>query len=354
MTLRLRASLTRRDFQLSIDITLPLEGVSALFGPSGSGKTTLLRIIAGLERTRDAQVYFGDQCWQHGRVFVPLHRRRIGLVFQEHSLLPHLSVHGNLAYGYNRTPTAERRLHLPEVAEMLGLTELLARPVDQLSGGERQRVSLGRALLISPQLLLLDEPLSALDTASRREIMPFLARMAEQSSVPIIMVSHAPDEVTRLADRVAFIRAGTIERIESLRATLSRPDSPLFEDNGATSLLEGELGPVNRHGLRPLGLPAAQLWVYSDEPVGKRLRLRVLARDVSLALALPQQISIQNQLAVTIATITRLDEQRCLVACHMADGQLLLSEVTPWSAERLGLQPGLKLYALVKSVALLL
>ncbi|HEY7776554.1 MAG TPA: TOBE domain-containing protein, partial [Kineobactrum sp.] len=243
---------------------------------------------------------------------------------------------------------------LPEVAEMLGITPLLERPVDQLSGGERQRVSLGRALLCSPQLLLLDEPLSALDTRSRREIMPFLARMAEQSSVPIIMVSHAPDEVTRLADRVAFMRAGSIERIETLHATLARPDSPLFEDAGATSLLEGELGPVNRYGLRSLGPSSAQLWVHSDQPAGKRLRLRVLARDVSLALELPQQISIQNQLAVTIASITRLDQQRCLVACHMADGQLLLAEVTPWSVERLALRPGLALFALIKSVALLL
>ena len=230
MTLHVQAQLNYgEDFELKVDAGLPLDGVTVLFGRSGCGKTTLLRIISGLERIRGATVRFGDQLWQQGKQFVPLHKRRIGLVFQEHSLLPHLSVRENLLYGYRRTPLALRRLHPPKVTAILDIDDLLERRIDQLSGGQRQRVSLGRALLISPQLMLLDEPLSALDTQTKQEIMPFFSRMAAESGVPIIMVTHAPDEVERLADRVVFLRDGRIERIESLHESLARPDSPLFD-----------------------------------------------------------------------------------------------------------------------------
>ncbi|HRJ24667.1 MAG TPA: molybdenum ABC transporter ATP-binding protein, partial [Thauera sp.] len=237
--LSVRALLQRTGFTLDIDAALPLAGVTALFGRSGCGKTSLLRVIAGLDRAAGAEVRFGDALWQYGRHFVPLHRRRIGLVFQEHSLLPHLGVRDNLLYGYRRTPPAERRLHLQEVVDMLDIGELLDRSIDRLSGGQRQRVSLGRALLTSPRLMLLDEPLSALDTATKREIMPFLSRLAAEAGMPIVMVSHAPDEVERLADRVVFMHAGRIERIETLRQALARADSPLFADAGAVSVLEG-------------------------------------------------------------------------------------------------------------------
>ena len=356
MTLQVKAQLRHgEDFQLQVDTELPLDGVTALFGRSGCGKTTLLRIIAGLERVRGATVRFGDTPWQQGREFVPLHRRRIGLVFQEHSLLPHLSARENLLYGYRRTPEALRRLHLPEVSAMLGIDELMERRIDQLSGGQRQRISLGRALLISPQLLLLDEPLSALDTQTKQEIMPFLSRMATESGVPIMMVSHAPDEVERLADRVAFMQHGKIERIESLREALSRHDSPLFADEGAVSVLEGQLGATNEDGLRPFGPDQARLWI-ADAPqvTGQRpLRVRILARDVSLALDDPQRISIQNHLKVSIERIDPLRENHVLVSCQTADGQRLLAEVTTRATHQLDLSPGQQVFALIKSVALL-
>lgn len=356
MTLGIRAQLSHgEEFQLQVDSELPLDGVTALFGRSGCGKTSLLRIIAGLERVHGATVRFGEQFWQQGQEFVPLHRRRIGLVFQEHSLLPHLSAQENLLYGYRRTPEALRRLHPPEVSAMLGIDDLLERRIDQLSGGQRQRISLGRALLISPQLLLLDEPLSALDTQTKREIMPFLSRMATESGVPIVMVSHAPEEVERLADRVAFMHEGKIERIESLREALARHDSPLFADDGAVSVLEGQLGDANNDGLRPFGPAEARLWI-ADQPQqsGHRpLRLRILARDVSLALDDPQRISIQNHLKVTIERIDPLRQNHVLVACQTAAGQRLLAEVTTRSRHQLELRPGLQLFALIKSVALL-
>lgn len=356
MTLHIQARLRHGEaFDLSIDNEIPLNGVTALFGRSGCGKTTLLRIIAGLERAPGATVRFGDQPWQQGRQFVPLHKRRIGLVFQEHSLLPHLSVRENLLYGYKRTPEAFRRLHPPEVTAMLGIDDLLQRRIDQLSGGQRQRVSLGRALLISPQLLLLDEPMAALDTQTKREIMPFLSRMAAQSGVPIIMVSHAPDEVERLADRVAFMHEGRILRIESLREALARPDSPLFENVGAASALEGTLGPPVGDNVRAFGPPEARLWIPDSGQLNGTgpVRLRIMARDVSLSLVEPQYISIQNQLPVTIERIDPPKQGRTLVACRTADGQLLLAEVTPRAVSQLGLEAGQEIYALIKSVALL-
>ena len=381
-TLSVRALLPRTGFTLDVDAPLPLAGVTALFGRSGCGKTSLLRVIAGLDRAAGAEVRFGNEVWQHGRHFVPLHRRRIGLVFQEHSLLPHLGVRDNLLYGYRRTPPAERRLQLQAVVDMLGIGELLERSIDKLSGGQRQRVSLGRALLTSPRLMLLDEPLSALDTATKREIMPFLSRLAVEAGVPIVMVSHAPDEVERLADRVVFMGAGRIERIETLREALARSDSPLFADEGAVSVLEGLPGAVGPHGLRAFGPEHARLWLSAgaatsgEGPQGKRpageaaadavlaggavpssprrmQRLRILARDVSLALDDPARISIQNHLRVTIERIDAHPSGRMVVACRLADGQLLLAEVTPWSVSQLGLAPGLQVYALIKSVALL-
>lgn len=238
-TLAIKARLSRRDFTLEVAHEFSLQGVTALFGRSGCGKTTLLRIMAGLERVAGAMVRFGDTVWQDEARFVPLHQRRIGLVFQEHSLLPHLSARGNLEYGYRRTPRAERRLEPAAVTAMLEIGDLLERPIDQLSGGQRQRISLGRALLTSPRLLLLDEPLSALDTQTKGEIMPFLSRLAASSGVPIIMVSHAPDEVTQLADQVVFMRQGRIEASESLAVARARPGSLLCLDERLS-------GPVER------------------------------------------------------------------------------------------------------------
>lgn len=354
MTLRVRAQWRRDAFELDVDLVLPLDGVTALFGRSGCGKTSLLRVIAGLERVRGAEVVLGERVWQQGRHFVPLHRRRIGLVFQEHSLLPHLSVRDNLLYGYRRTPEAERRLHLDEVTAMLGIGELLDRSIDRLSGGQRQRVSLGRALLTSPQLLLLDEPLSALDTQTKREIMPFLSRLASEAGVPVILISHAPDEVERLADRVVFLRDGRVERVDTLREALARPDSPLFDEEGPVSVLVGTLGPANEHGLKPFGPAAARLWLATSRaPADGSVRVRVLARDVALALDPPGRVSVLNQLAATIERVEPGRDGRVTVVCRLADGQILLAEVTQWSAGTLALRAGAPVFALIKSVALM-
>jgi len=360
-TLRIKARLERAGFALDVDTAFPLEGVTALFGRSGCGKTTLLRIIAGLEHPPGAEVHFGGTVWQSGKTFVPLHRRRVGLVFQESTLLPHLSVRGNLLYGYKRTPEPLRRLHLDEVADLLGIYELLDRRADQLSGGQRQRVALGRALLISPDLLLLDEPLNALDTQTKREIMPFLARLSDRTGIPTLLVTHTPEEVERLAHRVAFMHDGQLERLEPLRDALARADSPLFREEGAVSVLQGELGPPDQHGLHPFGPPDARYRVPatpgSTNRAGSQARLRIDARDVSIALSPPEDISILNIIPVTIEALDEAPGHhglaRILATCRQDDGQTLMAELTQLSTERLGLKPGIRAHALVKSAAFL-
>lgn len=353
MTLAIRARLKRGDFELSVDLELPAGGVTSLFGRSGCGKTTLLRILGGLERVRGAEVVFGDQVWQQGRHFVPLHQRRIGIVFQEHSLLPHLSVRGNLLYGYKRTPASLRRLHLDGVADMLGIADLLDRPTDQLSGGQRQRVSVGRALLTSPQLLLLDEPLAALDTRNRREVMPFLSRLAAESGVPIVMVTHSPDEVERLADRVVFMEAGHITSVEPLQKTLMRPDSPLFADKGAVCVLAGRVLPGQPDGLARFGNEHVQFLIQGLSPDGRPTRLRIHAGDVAIARFCVGDVSVTNQLPIIVERIDAFRPGRVLVAGKLRDGQMLTADITEHACRRLELGNGQLVYALIRSVTLL-
>jgi len=359
MTLEVSARLQRGDFTLSVNSTLPAEGITALFGRSGCGKTTLLRVIAGLERLRSAKVSFNGEVWQAGRRSVPVNRRRLGLVFQESSLLPHLSVEANLVYGYRRTPERQRRLHPETVRPLLALDELLRQPVHTLSGGQRQRVALGRALLTSPQLMLLDEPLSALDTTAKREILPFLSGLSTSTGVPMLLVTHSAREVEQLADQVAFMEQGRIERVETLREALTRPESPLFSDEGPATVLQGDLREtgdgqwqfVTRGGN---GRPSVAFQVSGQSSHHTSLhRLRILASDVSLALTQPEGISIRNMMPVRVERIEQSDENRCTISCRLADGQLLLSRITRQSVEELGLAPGDSVVALVKSAALM-
>ncbi|WP_372972573.1 molybdenum ABC transporter ATP-binding protein [Marinobacter sp.] len=359
MTLQVSARLQRGDFTLSVNDALPTDGITALFGRSGCGKTTLLRLIAGLEKLRNAEVSFNDEVWQAGHRSLPVNRRRLGLVFQESSLLPHLSVEANLMYGYRRTAESQRRLHPETIRPLLALDELLQQPVHTLSGGQRQRVALGRALLTSPQLMLLDEPLSALDTTAKREILPFLSGLSTNTGVPMLLVTHSAREVEQLADQVAFMAQGRIERIEPLREALTRPDSPLFSDEGPAAVLQGDLREtddgqwqfVTRGGD---GRPSVPFQVSGQSSHLTSLhRLRILASDVSLALTQPQGISIRNMMPVRVERIEQSDEHRCTISCRLADGQLLLSRITLQSVEELGLAPGDSVVALVKSAALM-
>ena len=205
--IRARFQLVYPDFDLDVDLQLPASGVSALFGPSGSGKTTLLRCIAGLEKPVDGLLRVNNEAWQEGDFFMPTHRRSLGYVFQEASLLPHLSVRRNLEFGLKRIPATGRKVHLEQVVDLLGLSRLVDRAnPSALSGGEQQRVAIGRALLTSPRLM--DEPLSSLDAASKQDILPYLERLHGALDIPVLYVSHSLDEVTRLADHIVLMEAG--------------------------------------------------------------------------------------------------------------------------------------------------
>lgn len=354
MMLRGDLSLDVGGFSLaSGEFAFDTSGVTAVFGRSGAGKSLLLRVIAGLEPRARGHLEFNGECWQQGRRGLVAARRAVGFVFQDAALFPHLDVRGNLEYARRRAPDVAPD-ELERIAAQVGIAEHLGRAVGSLSGGERQRVAIARALLSRPRLLCMDEPLSALDWRAKGELLGLIETLAADTGLPILYVTHAPPEVERLAARVMFVRDGRIERVETLREALSRADSPLFDEEGPVSVLEGALGQPNAHGLTPFGRDGVRLWlVTARTPAAQGARLRVLARDVALALDPPGRVSILNQLAVTITAITPGSAGRVIVACRLADGQTLLAEITEWSARQLELWPGLAAFALVKAAALI-
>ncbi|NHI00372.1 molybdenum ABC transporter ATP-binding protein [Oceanimonas sp. MB9] len=343
-----RFKLVRPGFCLDAAFEQPSTGVTALFGPSGCGKTTLLRCLAGLERA-DGELWLNGESL-HG---LPVHRRRFGYVFQEASLFNHLSVRDNLLYGWRRLPKGITRPDVNEVVGWLGLSHLLAQGASSLSGGQRQRVAIGRALLTAPRLLLLDEPLSALDTQAKREILPWIEGLSARAGVPVFYVTHAPDEVERLADRVIFMARGRTTQVEPLQQAMARPDSPLFVEQGAASILEGTLEAELEDGRTPFAFNGQTLWlVHARRQGGERARVRIQASDVSLALAPVAGVSILNQLPLRLVALHQLGEGRVLVDGKLDGGQRLLAEVSAWSAGQLGLHQGMACYALIKAVAL--
>lgn len=238
-----RFRLDYADFSLDVDLQLPGRGVTALFGHSGSGKTTLLRCVAGLERSDQGELTVNGERWQNSaqNLFVPPHRRPIGYVFQEANLFTHLSVRRNLEFGMRRVPAPQRRVALEQAVELLGIDHLLERMPDRLSGGERQRVGIARALLTSPRLLLMDEPLAALDLKRKSEILPYLERLHDELDIPVLYVSHSPDEVARLADHVVLLEQGRAIAQGELRETLARLDLPTAFSDDAGVVIEGEI-----------------------------------------------------------------------------------------------------------------
>ncbi len=328
-------------------------GITVLFGRSGSGKSTLLRAIAGLDRHTRGTLSFNGERWQDGAWRLPPQRRDIGFVFQDAALFPHLSVRGNLEYALKRAPKTDGP-ELEAVAQRVGITHKLEQDVLTLSGGEKQRVAIARALLSRPRLLCMDEPLSALDWRAKGELLTLIEELAHETGVPVLYITHAPIEVERLAARVVFMADGHIERIETLREALDRPDSPLFDEEGPVSVLEGTMGPPLPSGLVPFGNAKVTLYLLSPHSgKGTATRLRILARDVSLALDEPRRVSILNHLPVVIERIDPPRDGRVTVACRLADGQTLLAEITAHSLHQLDLAPGAHAFALIKSVALM-
>jgi molybdate transport system ATP-binding protein len=355
-SLHARFALAYPGFRLDAEFSAPEQGITALFGPSGSGKTTLLRCIAGLTRAPGGQFRIGEACWQDEArgLFLPTHRRPLGYVFQEASLFPHLTVRGNLAYGWQRVPPAGRRVPFEQAVDLLGLAHLLPRWPQGLSGGERQRVAIGRALLAAPRLLLMDEPLAGLDRASKAEILPYLQRLRAELALPVLYVSHDLDEVARLADHVVVLREGRV--VESGAALRLVPGlGPALAGEGEpTALIDAEVrGYDPRERLAELSFPGGRiLMACPAAPPGPRVRVGVHARDVSLALRPPEGLSILNVLPVTVVAVEADGHGQVLVRLD-AGGTELLARITQRSRAALGIAPGLRCHALIKGVALL-
>ena len=351
-----RFSLTLGDFRLDASFDVPGRGVTALFGPSGSGKTTVLRCLAGLEQSPDGYLAVNGEVWQDEKngFFLPTHRRPLGYVFQEASLFPHLNVRHNLEYGWKRIPAAERRVSFDQAVELVGIAQLLDHSPAHLSGGERQRVAIARALLSSPRLLLMDEPLAALDLASKKDILPYLERLHDELSIPVIYVSHSPDEVARLADHMVLMNRGKTVASGPLHAMLARLDLPLAHGDEAGVVMDTVIGAhddafyLTRLDYRGGSISVAR----QTHAPGHPMRLRIHARDVSLALERHDDSSILNILPAQVVEIA--DENPSQVMVRLDTGGVpLLARVTRKSCTTLKLQPGTNVFAQVKSVALL-
>lgn len=328
-------------------------GVTALFGPSGSGKTTLVNLIAGLLRPDDGRIVLDGHVLADtaSPAFVPPPKRGIGYVFQEGRLFPHLSVRSNLLYGRWLTPRLRRWGSLDDVVELLSLAPLLDRRPRELSGGEKQRVAIGRALLASPQCLLMDEPLAALDRGLKAEILPFLERLRDEMKLPIVYVSHSVEEVARLADRVVLIDAGRIATIGPVGDVFAFLEAGSDWEAGAV-LTATIVAHDEADGVTRLDHPAGRLLVpHIGQPVGRRVRVRVRARDVTLAVGEPGLLSVRNRLAARIVEIGAQPSPDVAIRLDVG-GEPMVARVTRAAVRELGLVPGLAVTALVKAVAL--
>jgi molybdate transport system ATP-binding protein len=354
--LRARFDLPWSTFRLNVDLDIPISGITAIFGPSGSGKTTLLRCLAGLERAPNGFVQFGDDLWQDEsrRHCLPLYERPIGYVFQEPRLFPHYDVRENLLYGYKRIPVKDRRIAIEQVVDILGIGHLLERRIHKLSGGEQQRVAIGRALLTSPKLLLLDEPLASLDLLRKQELLPFIRQLHEQLHIPVLYVSHALTEILQLADRVILLKEGHIVGTGTPNEVFTALD------------FRGQLGPhrigaildarVTHHdpqyGLTQLDFNSHSLFVpIQPVSVGQAVRIHIFSNDVSLVLGhTVVPTSILNILEATVVEVREINQSSVDVVLDI--GTPLVASITKKSLMSLGLKPGQRLFAHIKAVAL--
>ena len=358
-----RLKLQRADFMLDVDLQLPGRGFIALFGPSGCGKTSLLRAFAGLERARPGRVRVGAAVWQDDAagVWVPTHQRALGYVFQEASLFDHLSVRANIGYGQKRSVAARQAGAnvgtdaLERAIDLLGISHLLDRRPPTLSGGERQRVAIARALAAQPRVLLMDEPLAALDAARKAEVLPYLETLQRSLDIPVLYVSHALDEVSRLATHLVLLDAGKVRASGSAQAMVARLDLPMAQGDAAATIIEGRLTHHDAvEHLSTVAFAGGELLVSSSaaRSPGQRLRLRIQARDVSLTREHQQDTSILNILPVTVLELREDSPGQWMVALD-AGGARLLARITHRSVLALGIAPGRALFAQVKGVALL-
>jgi molybdate transport system ATP-binding protein len=343
-----------RAFRLDAALDIDLDGVAAIFGPSGSGKTTLLRVIAGLERRPGNRVEVDGEIWQDDArgIFVPPHRRALGFVFQDARLFPHLSVRANLAYGFRRVPGVDRRFAFDDVVAAFDLDPLLGRAPGALSGGERQRVAIARAVLTSPRLLVMDEPLASLDTARKEDILPFIERLTGEFGIPMLYVSHAIEEVLRLASTLVLISDGRVVAagpIEEITARLDlHPYTGRLDAGAVLKTVVSRHEPQN--GITRLAFRGGELVAPTvDLPLGTPLNVRIRSRDVALGLTPLRDTSILNVLPGRVVEIG--DEPGPTVHVLLDVGSPLWARIMRKSIADLGLEIGKPVYALLKAVA---
>lgn len=341
-------------FLLDARFQAPMQGVTALFGPSGCGKTTVLRSIAGLQKI-PGRISVGNAIWQDRNLFMAPYKRPVGYVFQESSLFPHLSVHENLLYGQRRAKNVTHRIHADEVIALLGLSQLIKRRPENLSGGERQRVAIGRALLSQPKLLLMDEPLSALDSQSKAEILPYFERLSSHLSIPIILVSHDLSEVERLADYLIALRQGKVISSQPLFEALVDPELPFTQSIDSAALFIGEVQKVDNDGIIVVHSQGQEL-LCTGEPMspGTKVRIRMAARDISLTKTKPTQSSTLNFLPAKITSFQTLNNSELSVHLTLKnnDNFKFMARITQRSAQQLGLRVHDSVIAQIKGVSL--
>lgn len=356
--------LQRGDFKLETqNFEIPATGLTAIFGQSGSGKTTFLRCLAGFEERVTGTLFLSDQAWLKQGKSMPVHKRNLGYVFQEASLFTHLNVAENLRYGLKRASkkrlNSKQAIEFSQVVDWLGLESLLTRNVMTLSGGERQRVAIGRTLLSQPAILMMDEPMASLDLFAKRAIMPYLERLRDELAIPILYISHSPEEVERLADTVVFMNAGKIGSIEPIEQALNRQNTPLYQDSEPRSVLSATiLEQLDTEGLTRLQVGEAELFVPAVESpaneLGTQVRVVVSANQVSLMAKQPSQTSMLNHLPVTIEAIEEHNAYSFLIKLRLKNVSWpLLAQVTKRSYQTLNLKVGQAWVAAIKSVSIL-
>lgn len=351
-----RFQLNYGDFQLDVDLQLPGTGVSVLFGHSGSGKTTLLRCIAGLQRAPSGLLNINGKLWQDSQqnLFLPTHQRPLGYVFQEANLFPHLTVAGNLQFGLKRVAKTTTAADLNHLLELLGIEHLLDRMPDRLSGGERQRVAIARALALNPEILMMDEPLAALDFKRKQEILPYLSRLNRELKIPVLYVTHSQQEVAQLADHLVVLADGKIQASGSVAETLSRIDMPLAQEREASSVWQATIEAHEpEYHLTRVAFAGGILNIPSiNAAIGTPLRIQIYARDVSIALEAPTATSILNVLPASITDIIDADGGQTVVKLLIAQ-QPILAHITRKSALFLGIKIGMPVYVQIKGTSIL-
>ena len=344
------------DFNLDVDLTLPATGITVLFGHSGSGKTTLLRCIAGLQRAPLGFLKINGSIWQDSEngIFLPTYKRSLGYVFQEANLFPHLTVSENLHYGLKRSKQNSGTVRLEQTLELLGISHLMERHPGHLSGGERQRVAIARALALNPEILLMDEPLASLDFKRKQEILPFLSRLHQELSIPVLYVTHSQQEVAQLADYLVIMEEGGVQASGTLSETFSRLDLPLAQDKQAATVWQvNVIGHEAEYQLTQVTFGGGSLSLTAiDAEIGTPLRVQIYARDVSIALEAPTATSILNVLPAIITGIADDHSGQSVVQLQVG-GQPLLAHITRKSSLLLGLQVGMAVYAQLKGTSIL-